>query len=235
MNILLKSFFNIKDKSAYGRVPPEMLHADDAYSKMQNISIESFQQNLAGDWRLIYLSGKMPTLQQSFIYTAKETKRLWQEYYPCNILYTDPDTLCIKPLDIFDQFNEFRLFTADKKFDRWSLTYWNCGVRYFPQTITKEFWQKLDDYIVDWDHNVYDYEQMIYRRLMLEQPEFLTNIDQPQSHIVAQTGLTDIASMLETPIGSMLDSTCAILHLHGSRNPKARAELMEKLWTVSKR
>ena len=79
----------------------------DTYQQMQALSLESFQQNLQGPWELIELTGTQPNLQSAFRFVMQRTQELWREHAPCNILYTDPDTLCMKPMDIFGRFTAY--------------------------------------------------------------------------------------------------------------------------------
>jgi hypothetical protein len=219
-NILLKSLFDIQDKKA-GR-KPELMLADlawDTYQQMQALSLESFQQNLQGPWELIELTGTQPNLQSAFRFVMQRTQELWREHAPCNILYTDPDTLCMKPMDIFGRFVDFRIFT-----DRDPLSqrdYHNCGVRYFPSTLTETFWNEINSSMIPWHDNVhYAFETDIYRHAMYTQQDLLVT---PQGWVALQCGLG-------LPGLEQIPDLPGIWHLMASQGPENKLKIMQDLW-----
>lgn len=219
-NILLKSLFDIKDKQT-GRKPESMLSdtAYVAYQRMQALSKESFQTNLQGSWQLIELTGTQPNLQSAFRLTMQRTQELWHEHAPCNILYTDPDTLCVKPIDIFGRFRDFRIFT-----DRDPLSprdYHNCGVRYFPSTLTQSFWDEINGAMSRWHDRVhYAFETDIYRHAMYTQANLL---DTPQGWVALQCGFG-------VPDPDRIPELPAIFHLMASQSPENKLKIMQDLW-----
>jgi hypothetical protein len=217
-NILLKSFFEIQNTNVRLKgieVKKTLVGTKDAYLDMQQLSIKSFKKNLAQPWELIQLNGTQPTIQEAFLYVMLETHRTWNNYYPCNILYTDPDTLCIKPLDIFGKFQEFRLFADSPILVKEHL---NCGVRYFPYNLNDCFWNDMYEQIEKWDYSVWDTEQTIYQNLMFNQ-EF----DQTQS----QDYVVNNEWVLGDRTGELPQQS--ILHLHSSKNPAQRLTIMKDL------
>jgi len=222
-NILLKSLFEIVNKSPGNLPSPAMLDNISSYRSMQDISIKSFQKNLPGEWVLMELSGQKSTLQEAFRYTMKRTCEIWLEHAPCNILYTDPDTLCVKPLLNLEKFKEFRVFTNDPLH---SGQYHNCGVRWFPNTTPKCVWDYLDNELKIWnDAAMYDREQTIYKKAMWTQPNLDCTI---QQNIVNQIDYYR-SWQIRTP---EIDFTQPhpILHIHASRNPSSRAAWMQEIW-----
>jgi hypothetical protein len=219
-NILLKSLFDIQDKTA-GRKPELMLanSAFDAYQQMQALSTQSFKKNLQGDWELIELTGTQPNLQSAFRFVMQRTQELWRAHAPCNILYTDPDTLCMRPIDIFGKFKDFRIFTDRDPLSR--RDYHNCGVRYFPSTLTEEFWHEINGAMSTWhDHVHYAFETDIYRHAMYTQSDLL---DTPQGWVALQCGLG-------VPQVTQLSSLPGIWHLMASLGPEHKLKIMQDLW-----
>lgn len=172
-NILLKTLFPIKNNNLIFTWHASKKNLN-LYNEMQDISISSFQKHLRGDWQLMDIrSPVQPNLQEAFIYTMRLTKKIYLENQPCRILYTDPDTICMKPLDIWGAFPEFRLFDEMDQdiqpISRRTEGYWRCQVRYFPETINKKFWNKMERLIQSWNYKIYAYEQEAYAKLMWSQ------------------------------------------------------------------
>ena len=225
-NILLKSLFEITNKSTHNQTPPTMLDNISSYRSMQDISIESFQKNLSGEWLIIELSGQKSNLQEAFRYVMTQTCEIWLAHAPCNILYTDPDTLCVKPLLDLEKFKEFRLFTDDPLHPG---QYHNCGVRWFPHTTQQCVWDFFNQELKTWHDDVnYAHEQKIYADAMWIQPDLDCTI---QQNIVDQIDYYR-SWQLQTP---NIDFTrhYPILHVHASRNPKNRAAWMQEIWNKS--
>jgi hypothetical protein len=172
-NILLKTLFPIENNKLIFT-----WHASRdnlaLYNEMQDISIASFQKNLLGDWHLMDIRAPaQPNLQEAFIYTMNLTKKIYLENYPCRILYTDPDTICMRPLDIWGAFPEFRLFDQMDQnvqpLSRRTEGYWRCHVRYYSENINKKFWNKMHRLMSNWYFKQYAYEQEVYAKLMWSQ------------------------------------------------------------------
>jgi hypothetical protein len=139
-NFFVRSLFRIKNNQG-GGTPWHLNNSFEYYEQMQELSIKSFQKNLLGTWELIELGGEFETIQLTWIEIIKQIQQLWHDQYPCNILWTDTDTLCIKPLDIFGRFQEFRLFTEQDPLDR--SQYNNACIKYYPSTLAPEFWTQM--------------------------------------------------------------------------------------------
>jgi hypothetical protein len=169
------------------------------YKKMQKLSISSFKENLLGEWSLIHLTGTKDTLQESFIFTLEKTYKIWKNE-KCNILYTDPDTLCIKPTQVFNED-----FVAGCRH--------NCGVRYFPHDMDSSIWDQVFEHVSKWNYNKYDYEQDIYIS-MYRSGKAITDIVQQAPIYEKFTGI---------------DYSKNIIHLHSSGGPKKTLMKMREL------
>jgi len=212
-NILLKSLYPIE---TFSQDAAEQVFVDcfDHYQEMQDLSVESFQRNLQGDWDLVQLSEPQPTLQKGFQNTLKQAHDLWHTHWPCNILYTDPDTLCVVPFMPWDQFSEFTMFPNA------GLSYYNGGVKYFPSTLGPEFWALLLTLMQTWDETVYDQEQEICKRLMLSQ----ATQPKPATWAVAQGPIN------RENLQEYFRLNRCIWHFHSSRDPQTTTDLMQEVW-----
>jgi hypothetical protein len=219
-NILLKAIYQITPKPVdYVTIGRNMFdNAWPWYQEMHRLSVNSFKKNLLGDWELVELTGNIIGLQEAFKNTMLQTKKLWHKYYPCNILFTDCDTLCLRPLEIFGRFAEFRLFSSEPlNFNGYS----NCGVRYFPSTIDKSFWEYMDSLMLTWADGQYDVEQDLYNELMWSQESMKQNLKQEQDNIVLNEKLTTVDEFRHYYGGKH-----KILHFLSSSNPRITVKLM---------
>ena len=154
-NFLFKSLFQIKNFSWHGKKDwpyRKLINNFSYYQKMQNLSIESFRENLLDKWTLVNHTGSKDNIQEAFIYNLLAIKNHWHEQYPCNILYADPDVFVLKKIKIFNEYDDFIIFSG------------SASLRYFPSTLTKEFWLQVDKDIDQWNYDVYDYEQRIFQK-----------------------------------------------------------------------
>ena len=198
---------------------------------MHELSVESFKWNLLGDWDLIaIMEPPQETLQDAFRHTARVTREIYETHGPCRILYTDPDTLCIRPLHMFGRFREFRLFDQmDQNVQPLSAKwdgYWNCSVRYFPDGLDDGFWEGMESRMAQWDYERYDYEQEMYRQMMWDQA---VDVEAWQSDV--QFGWRSIGNGFERPTLDNLP-THSIIHFGASGNVKLNAKRMKQAWDL---
>lgn len=228
-NFLVKDLYRI-EQAAEGE-PLNLKNSFDAYEIMHNISIESFKKNLTADWTLIELTGIKANIHQCFVSTATSIRDIWHKNYPCNILYTNADTLCVHKLDIFGHFDEFRMFTEDDPLvfqehpTEWHKKNANAGVRYYPSCLDTEFWNAYNAALENWNFNNFNYDQDVANEIMLKQKNF--DWQKRQGWVVKQVGARHYKMLTELN-NNTFDQ--AILHFHGSQNPKFRLECMQNLW-----
>lgn len=229
-NFLVRSLFRIKNNQG-GATNWHLRNSFEEYRQMQELSIKSFQKNLLGTWELVELGGEVDSLQLTWIEIIKQIRQLWHDQYPCNILWTDTDTLCIRPLTIFGRFQEFRLFTEEDP-PAW-FQYNNAGMKYYPSTLDRNFWTQMQQELDNWDFDKYDTEQTVHAKLMWNQASLQDNINQEQSSIVSQLGsrfYTGPEKTFEFEDIPQQDLDHCVLHFHSSRGPGVRLEWMQKTW-----
>ena len=233
-NFFVRSLYRIKHNQG-GCTPWQLNNTFNIYKQMQMLSIESFQKNLLGEWKLIELDGKFESLQQSWIDIIKQIQQLWHNHYPCNILWADTDTLCVKPLDIFDKFQEFRIFTDRDPLEQHQ--YHNAGVKYYPASIQSTFWDQMQQELDNWDFNIYDTEQRVHTKLMWAQPSLHLNINQKQEWVASQIGMMYEANDKNLGFESLTPHSLekCILHFHSSRDPMGRLKWMQEVWDILKK
>ena len=231
-NYLVKSLFEVKDTNwkVLDRSHEKDLFAN--YMAMHELSSTSYKKFLQGDWELKFITGTVTQINEAFEQTFWAIHDLWHSE-PCNILYTDPDTIAIKPVDIWDQFNGFRMFNytdpreykGNNPYGREFTNFFNAGVRYFPATMKEETWQQGAAMAKTWDASTYDTEQIILNAMLWDQGIQLEETLRPQ--IAWQLFHPDM-SFMGAWNGCSIDQA-QILHLHSSRDAGNRLDIMNNI------
>ena len=229
-NYLVKTLFKVNSTNwhVHDRKDESNLHEN--YLEMHRISLASCNKFLQGNWELKFLDGEVDDISQAFEKTFWFIHDLWHSE-PCNILYTDPDTLCIRPVEFWGKYDTFRMFnyTDPKEFlmpnryNRWFDHYFNAGVRYFPSTMSESTWKTGTDLANDWVYEDYNTEQIILNAMMWDQGLTKEQVFEP--HVAWQMFNGDLAfgqRWNKVPITSS-----SIIHLHGSRHAESRVQIMQ--------
>lgn len=207
-NILLKSLYRISRPTTE---PTNQVSYYEQYREMQDLSIQSFNANLAGDWELIELDGVFDDIASAFIHTFIQTHKIWKEHAPCNILYADPDVLCVRPVDIRELLPT-QMCLPDLS---------NCGLRYFDRLTPPTQWNTAYDMLKQWDFHNYCYEQTMYQAMHLC---FQMPMPDPQAKIVRQ--YADYNKVFF----NVNDFDQSIIHTHASRDPQLCLQQLKYLW-----
>jgi len=231
-NYLVKSLFKIKD--------PDWKILDRSYEKnmyenyieMHRLSVASYKKYLKGDWELKFITGNCDHINQAFENTFWAIHDLWHKE-PCNILYTDPDTVAIKDVDLWDQYDRFMMFnhtdpkslTTNNIYNKQFDNFFNAGVRYFPSTMTADTWKLGTAIAKNWDYTTYNTEQIILNDMLWNQGIGLKEIIDPT---MAYQVLTLDEAQSDIWNNSKL-SQAKILHFHSSRDSFSRREIMKQI------
>lgn len=231
-NYLVKSLFQVKDPD--WRVH-DRSHETDLYSKyqqMHKLSVDSYKKFLGGSWELRFFEGEVDHINQAFEQTFWAIHDLWHSE-PCNILYTDPDTMAINRINPWGQYRHFTMFNYtdprsfdrpnqyNKKFDH----FFNAGVRYFPSTMSENIWQTGKDMAKTWNSDTYDTEQIILNTMLWDQPVELIDVLNP--YMAYQAFHPDLALCDQWNRLSIQEA--GILHFHSSRNAQVRLDIMQSI------
>lgn len=176
-NILVKSLYKINstDWAVKDRSKEKDLY--EKYVACHDLSLESFKKFLGGEWEYKFFGGEFDTIHLGLKHTFYEVYKLWQENYPCNILYTDPDTMAIRPFNIWGRYEKFMMFNysepkyfhVNNKYGKIYPTFFNAGVRYFPSTMSGNTWAIGLDMADQWDLTDYNTEQIILNEMLWSQ------------------------------------------------------------------
>ena len=234
-NYLVKSLFRVVNPNWLVHDRSHESDMYDNYLAMHQISVESFQKHLGGEWEMIFISGDVDNINQAFEKTFWTVYELWHRE-PCNILYTDPDTVAINTVDIWNQFDKFmmfnhtdpRQFNTENTYNRQFENFFNAGVRYFPHTMFESTWELGAAMAQNWDHRTYDTEQIILNSMLWDQGVTLEQVLRPDIAYQAQW-LPSANIALQNHWNGIDINHSKIIHVHGSRNSKIKLQLMKHL------
>src|SRR4030042_2108648 len=111
-NFLVTANFKLDQDKWYGNSNPL------DYETMQTYCIDSFKKYLYGIDKVIVfndISDKINNYHQIFKHIFYKIDYLYHSE-SCNILFIDLDTICIKPINIFNLYNNFRMFSIANQF-----------------------------------------------------------------------------------------------------------------------
>ena len=195
MNILISSCFEVKNM--YGNTKYE------DYQKLAQICCDSFSTNLKDLHKIILLKGKKDNFHQLFAELYWRVKEIYFENWPCNILFVDSDTICLKPVDIFGKFDKFAMFLIANEFHQsfgsneckklakplypWMM----ANIRYYPAGLPNSLWETPDDLAYSWIDD-WAYDTIIYNNMFHSQG--ITDYDAyhiPKWNTLVLGGITD--------------------------------------------
>ena len=210
----------------------------DEYISLYDFSRSTYEKNLLNLDLCVLFNYEYYDIQQAFKERFFKTYELWKEYYPCNILYTGTDTVCLRKCDVFGKYDEFRLFGVPdkmanktiKELRTWNPHYaepshiFNCDIRYFPSTLTEEFWEAMLNFTSVWPR-FWHVEQNIYNRAFVDQ------------NITKESILESTKYGYQLPFGTegtvqngvTLD-TALMVHFHSSKGIVATHGRMLNIW-----
>ena len=229
-NYLVKSLFEVKDADWKVLDRSHESNLFDTYLEMHEVSAESYRAFLEGDWELKFITGEVDQINQAFEKTFWAIHELWHSE-PCNILYTDPDTIAVKHIDMFDQYKHFvmfnhtdpKQFTGPNPYNRSFEHFFNAGVRYFPATMDEKIWELGAGMARTWDYATYDTEQVILNAMLWDQGVAVNEVLDPT--VAWQLFHPDLNFGQQWNGCSIYDAK--ILHLHSSRGADNRLAFMK--------
>jgi hypothetical protein len=231
-NYLVKSVFEVVDPDwrILDRSHEENLF--EKYLKMHELSVSSYKRFLGGEWELKFFTGKVDHINQAFEQTFWSIHDLWHSE-PCNILYTDPDTVAINPVSPWNQYHNFMMFNyTDPKqlvnpnvYNKSYPHFFNAGVRYFPATMKEETWNTGVTIAKNWDYSTYDTEQIILNEMLWNQGLDVSQVLDPS---MAWQGFSPDFNFCNHWNNYPLERS-KILHFHGSRGSDSRLHLMQQI------
>jgi hypothetical protein len=150
------------------------------YKQLTLKCVESFINNLVDLDEVIILTGKVDIYHLLFKDIYWKIRDIYHNRQPCNILWSDSDNLCLKPLDIFGNWNKFAMFFSAGEYQD-AFLFETCkelakplspwmmaNLRYYPATMDKKLWDIGDDLAYSWIED-WAYECIIYNKMFHSQ------------------------------------------------------------------
>jgi hypothetical protein len=197
------------------------------YAAMCKLSAASFAENLDGLEKQVVLTCEKP--QQSYLEMFSRvmhvTRELWSEGH--TVLCTDVDVICVRPTELFRRFDDhlFRMFWPSfcpppdsvKPYD--IPIEFNAGVRFFPKDMPSHLWTVAFDLIKRYKlSEQWAVDQAILNLMLYSQEEVA---EDPTQLLANELNWCPHLENVVPP------ESAHILHLHGSRGPRATLEAMQ--------
>ena len=203
------------------------------YNGMESVMVESARTHLVGLDEVIVHRGEAEHIRDVFRTHFKEIYDLWSSE-PCNILYCDLDVVFLQQAQFFGQYDFFAMFnytdpphTHDAHYGLTFDNFFNCGIRYYPNTMKQETWDIGFEMLDNWNPKRWDSEQVIYNQMLWTQGISPQRFYRP-----------DLAFQMLHPVPLHQRNTdfnridirqAAVAHVHGSRGSGDRLEIMKQL------
>ena len=215
------------------------------YSSMSEIVCESVDTFLEGDWEFEIIENEVDSYQEVFDKNFGEVYEMWDSGNN-NVFFLDLDTIMLKPVNVFDQLNNFQMFNytdpktlggkdANNKYGLQHEHYFNAGVRYYPKTMSQDVWDLGWKYASDWDYNIWGTEQIIFNEMMYSENKDVKNWHDPTMNFQMMNAVPQAISnphyiaQIEAWNGANIDDA-KIMHLHGTRGADKTVMTQWQLW-----
>lgn len=211
------------------------------YLRMYKISLASYRHFLAGEWEPILWTGELEHSCKIAQANWPLQRDLWHSE-PCNIIYHGPDTLMVKPTEIFDKYSGFELFnytdpkslTIDNPYGWYIPHYLNDDLRYMPHSMDPKLWEMGQEWAEHWNTDNtelgWNYGQVLHNIMYWEQGRTLDETLRPQMFYqgFGLPGTADQVAALNHWNNCQL-ADAHVIHFAGSRGARAKADLMYKI------
>jgi len=230
-NIFITACYEVDKMYSFG----ETNYLD--YKQLTNLCTNSFLKNLKDPTEVRILEGQKEHFHELFKELYWEVQNIYFANQPCDILFVDSDTLCLKPIEIFGKWDKFAMFNSAEEH---RLSYFNpiclqlvqnlkpwmmANIRYYPSGLPMSFWDVGDDLAYSWV-NEWAYDAIIYNKMFHAQD--IKNFDDfIQPHLNFQVDGIPEAISYET----IRDAS--VLHCHATRGTKMAIAKMKRAQQIT--
>ena len=232
-NILIAKNYQIQNHTAWHTDRSTETNLAHNYTQMAELMTASASRYLADLDEIIISTGEQPDIRTAFKHHYAVIQQLW-ESEPVNILYADLDVLFLKPTRIFGTTEHFCMFnltdppsTTDAHYGVNIPYYFNCGIRYYPASMSKAVWDLGAELIDNWNPDRWDAEQIVYNIQMWSQGIQPEQVYKPE--LAYQVLSADPADQYSERFNQIPFSQAQVVHVHGSRGSSNRLALMQSL------
>lgn len=236
-NYLVKSLFKVRDTNWHFKDRSNETDLYEKYYQMHLISVDSFKNNLDGNWELKFIEGEVSNINDAFKTTFLEIYKLWQSDKNVNIFYTDPDTVAIRKINPWQISTRFMMFnfTDPKSFDTPNIYnrkfpyFFNAGVRFFPGEMSQKIWDIGLSMLEKWEENTYNTEQIILNSMLWDQGVTLDQVLRPEWAYQAQWLPNQFPLYIQDMWNGIDINKSFIIHTHSSRNIDEKLSFMKAI------
>jgi hypothetical protein len=230
-NYLVKTLFKVNDTNWLFKDRKEEGDIFAYYMQAHELSLRSYNKFLKPDFEFKFYSGTVDNINEAFRNTFWLIHDLWHSE-SCNILYTDPDTMAIKPVNPW-HYHKFMMFNytypKSLKIDGQVLVehFFNAGVRYFPSTMTDYTWGLGRNLAANWNKSSYHTEQLILNNMLWSQG---LKVEQALDKSMNWSLFVNMDRNVSDEFNQTDIDTAKILHFHASRDIKMVVKIMDDLF-----
>ena len=210
------------------------------YSEMYKLSRNSLNHFLEGEWEELVWTEDIDNIGQAMKLNWTNVYNLWHSE-PCNILALGPDVQLVKPLSIFGEFDEFRMFNwTDPKEHHgpnpWNIdlpNYFNGDFKYYPHTMSEDLWEMGQKMAETWEGNdttpeTWGNEQLIENAMFWSQGIPFEEAHRPDLFYQAQLlPWYDVEQM--DAWNNFKYEDASVIHWHSSRHSPTKLECMRQV------
>ena len=235
-NYVVYKNYTISDQSKWHNDRSHETDLVDNYKAMEKISVASAQKCVKNIDAIRVFRGEAEDIREVFKSNFYEIYDLWKQGH--NILYCDLDVVFMKPVDFFSspdsRFCMFNLTdptsTTDDHYGVEFPHYFNCGVRYYPSTMSQDVWDVGIKMIENWNPERWDAEQIIYNAMMFSQSGKAEDFYNPyMAYQCLHNPVHQNGQLINRQFNQIDIGDAAVIHVHGSRGSGDRVALMQKL------
>ena len=235
-NYLVFKNYKISDHTKWYDDRSEETNLVENYNKMEKIAVESAMKNLKGMNEIKIFRGEAENIRDVFKKNFFEIYELWQKGN--NILYADLDVVFINKENYFsgDLFRMYNITqphtTKDEHYGVEFEHFFNCGIRYYPSTMSQDVWDVGIEMVNNWNPDRWDCEQVIYNQMMWSQDIDVSDVYSPQHayQCLVNPQIQD-GSLVNKQFNQIDIGNAYAVHVHGSRGSSDRLTLMDQLHT----
>lgn len=210
------------------------------YGDMYRMSRASMRHFIEGEWTELCWQEEIDNIAHAMKLNWQHVYDLWHSE-PCNILAVGPDVQIVKPLKIFGEFEEFRMFnwTDPKEYhdaNPWGVdlpNYFNGDFKYYPHTMSEELWVMGAKMAESWAGNddtpaTWGNEQVIENAMFWSQGLTFEQAHRPdlfyQAHMLPWATVEQSDAWNNYPYAD-----AKVIHWHSSRHSPTKLECMQSI------
>lgn len=233
-NILACKMYSVEDHSSWFKDRSTEQGLERNYAQMAEVMTASAKKYCTGLDRVEMHTGTMPNMKSVFQQHLVECYALWRQGH--SVLSVDLDVVFLKHHNWFENRTLFQMYnftdparTYDPVEQKQIPYYLNCGIKLFPQDMSREIWEQIWRSFKTWDDTRYDHEQIVLNHCFWNQgsPQELSKLLDARVWQCLTENPHDTRNIMHNQGVTVDQAVC--VHVHGSRGSANRLQLMRQL------